>query len=113
MTKGETTFALQVEHLLNKIQGPEYRSANVEALMELAAIIEKNPDFKIQEYIVLDVLIGHGVRLAWLKVHPEQTDRYDEFKAAAWSEFYRSSPYAIANAIAMAMQYLTQLGTIG
>lgn len=113
MTKGETTFALQVEHLLNKIQGPEYRSANVEALMELAAIIEKNPDFKIQEYIVLDVLIGHGVRLAWLKVHPEQTDRYDEFKAAAWSEFYRSSPYAIANAVAMAMQYLTQLGTIG
>jgi phosphorylase kinase alpha/beta subunit len=113
MTKGETTFALQVEHLLNKIQGPEYRSANVEALMELAVIIAKNPEFKIQEYIVLDVLIGHGVRLAWLKVHPEQTDRYDEFKAAAWSEFYRSSPYAMANAFAMAMQYLTQLGTIG
>jgi phosphorylase kinase alpha/beta subunit len=113
MTKGETTFALQVEHLLNKIQAPEYRSANVEALMELAAIIEKNPEFKIQEYIVLDILIGHGVRLAWLKVHPDQADRYDEFKAAAWSEFYRSSPYTIANAVAIAMQYLTELGTIG
>jgi phosphorylase kinase alpha/beta subunit len=112
MTKGEASFALQVEHLLNKIQAPEYRSANVEALVELAAIVERNPEFRIEEYVVLDILIGHGVRLAWLRVHPEQADRYDEFKAAAWSEFYRSSPFVMATAIADAMKYLTGLGTM-
>lgn len=110
MTRGEATFALQVEHLLNKIQAPEYRSANVEALSELAAIVEQNPEFRIEEYVVLDILIGHAVRLAWLKQHSELSDRYDEFKAAAWSEFYRSSPYMVAGAVADAMRYLTQLG---
>lgn len=108
MTRGEATFALQVEHLLNKIQAPEYRSANVEALMELAAIVERNPEFRIEEYVVLDILIGHGVRLAWLKRNPERGDRYDEFKGVAWSEFYRSSPYVVAGAVADAMRYLTE-----
>ncbi len=108
MTRGEATFALQVEHLLNKIQAPEYRSANVEALMELAAIVERNPEFRIEEYVVLDILIGHGVRLAWLKRNPGRGDRYDEFKAGAWSEFYRSSPYVVAGAVADAMRYLTE-----
>ncbi len=110
MTPGETSFALQVEHLLNKIQAPEYRSANIEALVELSTIVQKNPDLRIEEYIVLDILIGHGVRIAWLNHHPEHINRYDEHKAAAWSQFYRSSPYEVANAIADAMRYLTQLG---
>jgi phosphorylase kinase alpha/beta subunit len=111
MTRGETTFALQVEHLLNKIQAPEYRSANVEALVELAAIVERNPEFRIEEYVVLDILIGHGVRLAWLRVHPELSDRYDESKGLAWSEFYRSSPFVVAGAVADAMRYLTESGS--
>ncbi len=110
MTPGEASFALQVEHLLNKIQAPEYRSANIEALVELGTIVQKNPDLKIEEYIVLDILIGHGVRLAWLNHHPEHIHHYDEHKAAAWSQFYRSTPYEVANAIADAMRYLTQLG---
>ncbi|MEG4206046.1 glycoside hydrolase family 15 protein, partial [Microcoleus sp. Pol7_A1] len=38
MTPGEKNFALQIEHLLNKIGAPEYRQVNIEALMELAAI---------------------------------------------------------------------------
>ncbi|MEB3293068.1 MAG: glycoside hydrolase family 15 protein, partial [Synechococcales bacterium] len=33
MTAGETNFALQVEHLLNKIQAPEYRHVNIEAMV--------------------------------------------------------------------------------
>ena len=66
MTAIEKNFALRVEHLLNKIEAPEYRQANVEALMELAAIAKNNPDLQIREYIVLDVLIGHAVRLNWL-----------------------------------------------
>lgn len=110
MTPGEKNFALQVEHLLNKIEAPEYRQANVEALMELAAIADRNPDLHIAEYIVLDVLVGHAVRLAWLEQHPQDGDRYPEVKAAAWRSFYRSSPYAVASAVAKALQFLSELG---
>ncbi len=110
MTPGEKNFALQVEHLLNKMQAPEYRQVNIEALMELAAIVEENPDLEIEEYIVLDVLIGHAVRLAWLERYPERTDRYDEYKAAAWRAFYGTSPTACAGYIVKAFQFLTQVG---
>ncbi|MBE9011915.1 glycoside hydrolase family 15 protein [Pseudanabaenaceae cyanobacterium LEGE 13415] len=110
MTAGEKNFALKIEHLLNKIQAPEYRQVNVEALMELNAIAERNPEFKVEEYIVMDVLIGHAVRLAWLDQHPEHHDRYDEFKSSAWRSFYETSPYDCASYVAKAMQFLTQLG---
>lgn len=110
MTPGEKNFALRVEHLLNKIQAPEYRQTNIEALMELAAIAERNPDLQIAENIVLDVLIGHAVRLAWLSTHPELADRYDEHKSAAWHSFYGQSPYVCATYIAKALRFLMELG---
>ncbi len=44
MTATDNKFALGVEHLLNKIEALEYRQANVEALIELAAIAKNNPD---------------------------------------------------------------------
>jgi phosphorylase kinase alpha/beta subunit len=109
MTPEETNFALQVEHLLNKIQAPEYRQVNVEALMELTVIAQSNPDLKIQEYIVLDVLVGHAVRLAWLEQYPEHEYTYAEHKATAWRAFYSSSPYDCASFIAKALQFLTLL----
>ena len=110
MTAGEKNFALKIEHLLNKIQAPEYRQVNVEAMMELATIAKRNPDFKIEESVVLDVLIGHAVRLAWLGKFPDLCDRYDEHKGSAWRSFYESSPYDCASYIAKAMRFLTQLG---
>jgi phosphorylase kinase alpha/beta subunit len=110
MTAGEKNFALKVEHLLNKMQAPEYRQVNVEALMELAAIAEQNPDLKVEEYIVLDVLVGHAVRLAWLDKHPDHAERYDEFKGSAWRSFYETSPYDCASYVAKALKFLTQLG---
>jgi phosphorylase kinase alpha/beta subunit len=110
MTAGEKNFALKVEHLLNKMQAPEYRQVNVEALMELSAIAERNPDLKIEEYIVLDVLVGHAVRLAWLERHPEHSDRYDEYKGSAWRSFYETSPYDCAKHVAQALKFLMQLG---
>lgn len=110
MTAGEKNFALQVDHLLNKISAPEYRYVNIEALMELSAIVQNNPDMQISDYIVLDILIGHAVRLAWLDHHPEHTDRYDEYKTLAWSAFYTSSSYECAAFVAKALQFLTQLG---
>ncbi|MBA3920795.1 MAG: glycosyl hydrolase family 15, partial [Nostocaceae cyanobacterium] len=108
MTAGEKNFALRVEHLLNKIESPEYRQVNIEALMELAAIATANPNLQIAEYIVLDVLVGHAVRVAWLDVHPGSSDRYDEDKAAAWRSFYSTSPTECATYIVKAFRFLTQ-----
>jgi phosphorylase kinase alpha/beta subunit len=110
MTPGEKNFALRIEHLLNKIQAPEYRKVNIEALMELAAIAQANPELQVEEYIVLDVLIGHAVRLAWLDKFPERADRYDEYKAAAWRAFYDTSPRDCASSIVKAFRFLTQFG---
>uniref|UniRef100_UPI00286E50A9 glycoside hydrolase family 15 protein n=1 Tax=Chamaesiphon sp. VAR_69_metabat_338 TaxID=2964704 RepID=UPI00286E50A9 len=121
MTPGEKNFALRIEHLLNKIVAPEYRQLNIEALIALAALSERNPDLDIEEYIVLDVLIGHAVRLAWLDVDlPKHTtaqlDRaafiptnYEHYKSLAWSAFYQSSPQICANYIVKSLQFLSQI----
>ena len=108
MTAGEKNFALRVEHLLNKIEAPEYRQVCIETLMELAAIASRNPNLQIEEYIVLDVLIGHAVRLAWLEGHPNRGDRYDEDKASAWRSFYNTSPTESARSIVKAFRFLTE-----
>ncbi|MEM6402312.1 MAG: glycoside hydrolase family 15 protein [Cyanobacteria bacterium P01_D01_bin.116] len=110
MTAGEKNFALRIEHLLNKIEAPEYRQANVEALMELAAIAKNNPELQIRGYIVLDVLIGHAVRLNWLNNQPKRKDKYDEDKAAAWRYFYNTSPQECARNIVKAFRFLTEFG---
>ncbi|MBW4660394.1 MAG: glycoside hydrolase family 15 protein [Drouetiella hepatica Uher 2000/2452] len=110
MTPGEKNFALRIEHLLNKIQAPEYRQVNVEALMELGAIAEQNPNLRIENPIVLDVLIGHAVRLAWLDQHPDHADRYDQHKGLAWRSFYETSPFTCASYIAEALKFLLELG---
>jgi phosphorylase kinase alpha/beta subunit len=121
MTPGEKNFALRIEHLLNKIVAPEYRQLNIEALMVLSALSERNPDLDIEEYIVLDVLIGHAVRLAWLdidlpKITLSQLDRsafdpanYDRYKSFAWSAFYQSSPQVCADYLVKSLQFLSQI----
>lgn len=110
MTPGEKNFALQVEHLLNKIEAPEYRQVCIETLMELAAIASNNPSLQIEKYIVLDVLIGHAVRLAWLENYPSRRDRYDEDKASAWRFFYNTSPRECASFIVKAFRFLSEFG---
>lgn len=110
MTAGEKNFALRVEHLLNKIEAPEYRQVNLEALMELSAIAKNNPELQIREYIVLDVLIGHAVRLNWLDNQPQRSDKYDEDKAAAWRYFYNTSPQECARNFVKAFRFLIQFG---
>ncbi len=119
MTPGERNFALRVEHLLNKIPAPEYRQVNIEALMALAALSEQNPNLRVAEYIVLDVLIGHAVRLAWLDPDlpkPLATGKLDlreavyaQYKAQAWSNFYETSPQICASYIVKSLQFLSQL----
>ena len=110
MTPGEKNFALRIEHLLNKIQAPEYRQVNIEALMELAMIAERNPDLLYEGNIVLDVLVGHAVRLAWIEKYPNQAEFYDNHKADAWAAFYGTSPHECATYIVKALRFLTELG---
>ncbi len=109
MTPGEANFARRLDHLLMKIHAPEYRHLTIEALSELAAICEGNPDLQLDDYIPLDVLTGHAVRLAWLDTHPDRLTRYEQEKAAAWSAFYRRSPTECALYIARALQFLIEL----
>ena len=45
MTPGETNFARCVEHLLAKIDAPEYRHLTIEALVALGDFFRENPDF--------------------------------------------------------------------
>ena len=96
--------------MLNKIEAPEYRQVNIEALMELSAIAVRNPNLQVEDYLVLDVIIGHAVRLAWLENHPERASRYDEDKASAWPAFYDASPYLCASYVVKAFRFLTQFG---
>jgi phosphorylase kinase alpha/beta subunit len=78
--------------------------------MVLAQVCDRNPNLQIEEYIVLDVLIGHAVRLAWLERYPGRTASYDQDKAAAWCSFYNTSPSECASFCVKAFRFLTQVG---
>ena len=106
MTEGERNFALAVEHLLAKINAPEYRHLTIEALGALSEFCRENRDFSLTGHLVLDVLIGHAVRLAWLQDHSEQA--YESEKALAWQRFYEEPPASVAFWIIEALRYLVK-----
>jgi len=107
MTAGEKNFALWIEHLLNKMDAAKYRQLNIEAMIALADVAARNPDFAIDDYIVLDVVIGHAVRLAWLDRHPKRAASYDDDKPDAWASFYQTSPSRCAWYVEASLGYLT------
>ena len=106
MTVGEKTFRLYVTHVLNKIESPIYRQLTVETLMTLAAIFKDHKDFRINDTLVIDILIGHAVRIEWLTLNPLQEAHYGQHVAAAWEHLYQLDPGALANAIVRALNYL-------
>lgn len=108
MTAGENNFAIWVEHLLNKIEFPEYRQLNIEALQSLASLTRHADGLWIDDFITMDVLIGHAVRQAWLESHPEREAHYDEDKVAAWQNFYESSPSTCARCVNKAFRFLSE-----
>ena len=89
-TAGEQNFALRIDALLQRISAPDYRQLNVEAIEALVKIFKKNPAFRIEDDLILDVLIGHAVRISWEKEHGE--GNYNEQRGAAWKAFYKRSP---------------------
>lgn len=92
-TPGEHNFASQVDHLLSKIEAPEYRQLCCETLLTLIAFVAANPKVVIDDDLALDVVIGHAVRVGWQQQHPEIASAdYGTHKAEAWDCFYRASP---------------------
>jgi phosphorylase kinase alpha/beta subunit len=48
---------------------------------------------QFNDYLALDVVIGHAVRVGWQQEHPEQPkELYGVHKADAWERFYGCSP---------------------
>jgi len=105
MTSGEQTFKLEVAHLLNKIQSSVYRQLTVEAINAMASIFRDN-SLTIDDTLVMDVVIGHAVRICWLQSHPEHKEHYNEHTAIAWQAFYQLPPHYVANGILDALMYL-------
>ena len=106
-TPGEKNFAAVVDHLLSKIEAPEYRQLSIEALLSLMAFFEANPSVCFEDHIALDVVIGHAVRLGWQADHPDlERSDYPQHKANAWDGFYRHSPTRCRELCVDALQQL-------
>ena len=77
--------------------------------MELSELFDTNPNWQVEDYIVLDVVVGHAVRLAWIDGGDHRAHRYLQDKARAWRAIYQSSPHRCAQFIAKSMQFLIEL----
>jgi phosphorylase kinase alpha/beta subunit len=92
-TPGERNFASQVDHLLSRIEAPDYRQLCSETLLTLIAFVAANPQVYLDDDLALDVVIGHAVRVGWQQQHPDIAPAdYGSHKAEAWDSFYRASP---------------------
>jgi phosphorylase kinase alpha/beta subunit len=106
MTAGEKSFALWLEHLLNRVHSPEYRQLNIEALNVLSSFFAQNPSLKLEDTLSLEAILGHAVRLAYVTAHPEREAAYNDYKAAAWEEYYALSPAETSKMLVKALQQL-------
>lgn len=104
-TAGEQSFAHKVEDLLQSISAPEYRQLTIEAIEALSSVFRHTPDLHVENDLVLDVLIGHAVRIGWMQQHPT-TENYDEVRSYAWEVMYIRPPQTIAKLCIEALKYL-------
>ena len=103
-TAGEQSFALKIDALLQSIDAPEYRQLNIEVMESLVRLFKDNPKLRLKDDLILDVLIGHAVRVLWQKHHGEEN--YDEHRGDAWRAFYKASPKEADRAFIEAFIYL-------
>jgi len=103
-TPNELSLALRLEQLLNRIAAPEYRQLCLEAIEALVALVRLNPRLRVADDLVLDVIIGHAVRLSWQK----QGNRgaYEGQRGLAWAAFYDGSPPTVRQAVFDAVAWL-------
>lgn len=107
-TAGERSFALRIDELLQGIHAPDYRQLNIELIESLARLFKQNPEFRVDNDLILDVLIGHAVRINWEKENTPQ--QYDEERGQAWEAFYRLSPYEADEVFIEAFMHLLAAG---
>jgi phosphorylase kinase alpha/beta subunit len=110
MTPGETAFALLTEHMLNNIQAPEYRQLTIETLTAVASFFAQNPSLKLQDAVVVDAIIGHGVNQAYVAKFPDRASKYIEYKGQAWEYFYTLSPQFTTGFVIAALNHLITVG---
>lgn len=104
-TPGEQSFAHRVDDLLQRIDSPEYRQLNIEAIQSLSRIFKQMPNLRVQSDLVLDVIIGHAVRIGWKQTHPYE-ENYDDARASAWEDMYAYPPIKTAELFFEAFMYL-------
>jgi phosphorylase kinase alpha/beta subunit len=103
-TAGERSFELRIDGLLQSIPSPDYRQLNIEAIGSLARLFRQSPQLQVDNDLILDVLIGHAVRISWKKHNI--SDNYDEQRGQAWESMYRLSPQEAEKAFVEAFMYL-------
>ena len=103
-TAGEHSFALKIDALLQSIHAPDYRQLNIEAIESLSRLLRQSPQMHIENDLILDVLIGHAVRIAWEAYNG--VGHYDEQRGYAWESFYKLSPTETDKAFVEAFMYL-------
>lgn len=103
-TAGERSFELRIDGLLQSIPAPDYRQLNIEAIGSLARLFRQSPELHVDNDLILDVLIGHAVRIAWKENNT--SDHYDEQRSQAWESMYRLSPQEADRAFIEAFMYL-------
>jgi phosphorylase kinase alpha/beta subunit len=103
-TVGERSFELKIDSLLQSIAIPVYKKLNIELIETLVELFLANPKLYIQNDLVLDVLIGHAVRISWMKKNIEK--EYDECKGEAWSDFYKLSVQEVEENFIEAFSFL-------
>lgn len=103
-TAGERNFELRIDGLIQSISASDYRQLNIEAIQSLARVFRQSPELYVDNDLILDVLIGHAVRISWEKYH--MSSDYEEQKGQAWKAIYKLSPQETDKAFIEAFIYL-------
>ena len=97
LTAWEKDFALEIEVRLESIRDPSYRTFCLEALNVLANRHEQDPDFRLDQDIILDGLIHDAVAVIWREAgHGEPDWQYPE---PIWSLARQADAQTMAMAI--------------
>jgi phosphorylase kinase alpha/beta subunit len=103
------TAGASLRQLLQDIRTPAYRQLNLEALSALAGYFQAHPELRSDDYLVLDVIIGTAVYLAWREANPEMDcHAYSECCAQAWDAFYAGPPDRLARCFPVALRSLLE-----
>ncbi len=106
MTSGEQAFKAKVTHLLDSLDAPEYRQLTVEALHVMSEVISAEPDLQFGDTLVTDIIIGHAVRIHWLKKGYGNASDYEDEVASAWERFFIQPPQQVGEYILAALTHL-------